>query len=235
MGCPALTRNLKHQEMTFFDQETGVKKVDCVITTLEIEDMLNRETTDLSTLDNTLVDTVVSGGSTNILANSGSASAGNADHLFRYVAKTKYAEEIDTLSYKILKNSDFREVSLEREGKTLLKFAIANGFRNIQNLVQKLKRKRCDYDFVEILACPSGCINGGAQLRHLEESSAKDLIKDLEASHGSMGTSLPENNTDLEQMLNNWGLKEDLEARNFIVLTQYHAVEKLTNGLAIKW
>ena len=26
-------------------------------------------------------------------------------------------------------------------------------------------RKRCDYDFVEIMACPSGCLNGGAQLR----------------------------------------------------------------------
>jgi len=232
---PCFDKKLEASRDDFFDQETGVKEVDCVITTLEIEDMLNRETTDLSTLDNTLVDTVVSGGSTDILANLGSASGGYADHLFRYVAKTKYAEEIDTLSYKILKNSDFREVSLERDGKTLLKFAIANGFRNIQNLVQKLKRKRCDYDFVEILACPSGCINGGAQLRHLEESSAKDLIKDLEASHGSMGTSLPEDNTELEQMLNDWGLKEDVEARNFIVLTQYHAVEKLTNGLAIKW
>ena len=85
--------------------------------------------------------------------------------LCRYVAKQKYQESLDDLAYKTVKNADFREVSLERDGKTVLKFAIANGFRNIQNLVQKLKRKRCDYDFVEILACPSGCINGGAQLR----------------------------------------------------------------------
>ena len=81
------------------------------------------------------------------------------------MAKTEFGEELDTLTYKTLKNSDFREVTLEREGRVLLKFAIANGFRNIQNLVQKLKRKRCDYDFVEVLACPSGCLNGGAQLR----------------------------------------------------------------------
>ena len=86
--------------------------------------------------------------------------------VFRYMAKTEFSEELDTLAYKTLKNADFREVSLERDGKTVLKFAIANGFRNIQNLVQKLKRKRCEYDFVEILACPSGCVNGGAQLRH---------------------------------------------------------------------
>ena len=88
--------------------------------------------------------------------------------VFRYLARTLYEEEIETLTYKTLKNTDFREVILERDGKTLLKFAIANGFRNIQNLVQKLKRKRCDFDFVEVLACPSGCVNGGAQLRHAE-------------------------------------------------------------------
>ena len=81
------------------------------------------------------------------------------------MARSEFGEELDNLTYKTLKNSDFREVTLEREGKVLLKFAIANGFRNIQNLVQKLKRKRCDYDFVEILACPSGCLNGGAHLR----------------------------------------------------------------------
>ena len=81
------------------------------------------------------------------------------------MARTEFGEELDSLTYKTLKNSDFREVTLERDGKVLLKFAIANGFRNIQNVVQKLKRKRCDYDFVEILACPSGCLNGGAQLR----------------------------------------------------------------------
>ena len=88
--------------------------------------------------------------------------------VFRYLARTLYEEEIETLTYKTLKNTDFREVILEKDGKTLLKFAIANGFRNIQNLVQKLKRKRCDFDFVEVLACPSGCVNGGAQLRHEE-------------------------------------------------------------------
>lgn len=54
------------------------------------------------------------------------------------------------------RNPDFREVTLEKDGKTLLKFAIANGFRNIQNLVQKLKRGKSSYDYVEVMACPSG-------------------------------------------------------------------------------
>lgn len=63
-----------------------------------------------------------------------------------------------TLSFR---NPDFREAILEREGKVLLRFAIANGFRNIQNLVQKLKRGKSQYHYVEVMACPSG-INDSA-------------------------------------------------------------------------
>ena len=69
----------------------------------------------------------------------------------------------------------------------------------------------------------------------LQESSAKDLIKSLEESHSQMKTSLPEDNPDLHRLLGDWGLLEDEALRNSLVLTDYHAVEKLTNGLAIKW
>ena len=38
----------------------------------------------------------------------------------------------------------------------MLKFAAAHGFRNIQNLVQKMKRGKSSYHYVEVMACPSG-------------------------------------------------------------------------------
>ena len=80
----------------------------------------------------------------------------------------------DDLKIKTLKNSDFKEIVLENSsGEAMLRFAIANGFRNIQNLVQKMKRKKCSYDLVEVMACPSGCLNGGAQCKPSEE---KDCV-----------------------------------------------------------
>lgn len=54
------------------------------------------------------------------------------------------------------RNKDFQEVTLERDGEVLLQFALAYGFRNIQNLVQKMKRGKCPYHYVEVMACPSG-------------------------------------------------------------------------------
>jgi hypothetical protein len=64
------------------------------------------------------------------------------------------------LEYVAGRNVDIAEV---RQGG--LKFAKIYGFRNIQSLMLKLRRGKCDYDFVEVMACPSGCTNGGGQLR----------------------------------------------------------------------
>ncbi len=83
------------------------------------------------------------------------------------------------MEYSTLKNADFQETRF-KSGDTELKFGVANGFRNIQNLVQKLKRggKGCDFHFVEVMACPSGCLNGGAQAR--PETTGENAITQKE-------------------------------------------------------
>ena len=108
----------------------------------------------------------------------GGGSGGYLEHVFRYAAAKLFGIELrSALEYKIprARNLDLREVTLEGpDGTTLLRFAQAYGFRNIQNMVRKIKptahdihlgtsRDGCGYDYVEIMACPSGCLNGGGQ------------------------------------------------------------------------
>jgi hypothetical protein len=92
------------------------------------------------------------------------------------------------------RNDDLHELALvdPDTGKDRLRFAAAYGFRNIQTIITKMRRsaeaptgasiaadaavaaegvarrvvnaKAQHYDFVEIMACPSGCLNGGAQV-----------------------------------------------------------------------
>lgn len=57
--------------------------------------------------------------------------------------------------FKATRNKDFHESG---------SFAIANGFRNIQNVVRMLKSKT-HFSFVEVEACPGGCICGGGQIK----------------------------------------------------------------------
>lgn len=73
-----------------------------------------------------------------------------------------------------LRNKDFQEVTLEKDGTVLLQFALAYGFRNIQNLVQKLKRGRSPYHYVEVMACPSG---RAAQVELLQSIAVRSCMK----------------------------------------------------------
>jgi NADP-reducing hydrogenase subunit HndD len=44
-----------------------------------------------------------------------------------------------------------------------LRVAVVNGLGNVKKLVQKMKAGEVEYDFVEVMACPGGCIGGGGQ------------------------------------------------------------------------
>ena len=142
----------------------------------------------------------------------GGGSGGYLEHVFRYAAAKIFGIEVrGALEYKIprARNPDLREVTLEGpDGTTLLRFAQAYGFRNIQNMVRKIKptahdihlgtsRDGCGYDYVEIMACPSGCLNGGGQLppppppeeiagiggARPRAMTAKELVDELETKY----------------------------------------------------
>lgn len=57
-----------------------------------------------------------------------------------------------------------------------MKMAKCYGFRNIQKVVQQIKKGKCEYKYIEIMACPSGCFGGGGQPRY-EGVKAKEIVK----------------------------------------------------------
>nr|XP_044986243.1 cytosolic iron-sulfur assembly component 3 isoform X4 [Jaculus jaculus] len=131
-------------------------------------------------------------------------------------------------------NKDFQEVTLEREGQVLLRFAVAYGFRNIQNLVQKLKRGRCPYHYVEVMACPSGCLNGGGQLK-ATDASGRELFQEVERLYGMVRIQAPEDTPGVQELYQYWLQGKGSERVSRLLHTQYHAVEKASSGLSIRW
>lgn len=53
------------------------------------------------------------------------------------------------------------------------------GFKNIQKVVQMIKKDKCPYLYVEIMACPGGCFGGGGQIRY-EGIKNKEIFVDFE-------------------------------------------------------
>ncbi|XP_008854365.1 cytosolic iron-sulfur assembly component 3 isoform X3 [Nannospalax galili] len=131
-------------------------------------------------------------------------------------------------------NKDLQEVTLERNGQVLLNFAMVYGFRNIQNLVQKLKRDRCPYHYVEVMACPSGCLNGGGQLK-APDVQGRELLQQVERLYSMVKAEAPEEALGVQELYQHWLQGENSEQASRLLHTQYHAVEKTNSGLGIRW
>ena len=159
----------------------GARDVDCVISSAEVLTLLDERRVSLADVaaappdaDPPLSglslggggDASGSGGPLLTYAAAG-ASGGHADFVFRHAARELFGVDLGDgpLAWTTARNRDLREVTLEVEGAVVLRFAQAYGFRNIQNVVRRAKAGRCAYHFVEIMACPGGCANGGAQPR----------------------------------------------------------------------
>ena len=126
-------------------------------------------------------------------------SGGYCENLYSFVSHYFNGISIEKpleYTWKPGKNVDTKELILERvdsNGIPLkpLKFLIAYGFRNLQSLVKRLKSgKSQEYSFVEVMACPSGCMNGGGQIR----LDKKDLKSQREMTQKMMN-SLKENSS----------------------------------------
>ncbi|KAM9557793.1 cytosolic iron-sulfur assembly component 3 [Guaruba guarouba] len=231
---PCYDKKLEASRPDFFNQEYQTRDVDCVITTGEVLKLLEQEGVSLSDVDPAPLDTMFSTAEEELTSHSGGGSGGYLEHIYKYAAKELFGIQVDTVQYKPLKNKDFQEVTLEKDGAVLLQFALAYGFRNIQNLVQKLKRGKSPYHYVEVMACPSGCLNGGGQIK-LDGDSSKDQLQQVERLYGSVQTAVPEENRTVHELYEQWlgGVESEMAVK--ALHTEYHAVEKASTGFNIKW
>ncbi len=114
-----------------------------------------------------------------------STSGGNLHYTLQYVASRHPGSRIETTRGRNVDVAEFSVISAS--GSTIFRAARYYGFRNIQNLVRKLKPARPslmpgaravgtsrkaagkpaghEYDYVEVMACPGGCTNGGGQIK----------------------------------------------------------------------
>ncbi|NWS89413.1 NARFL factor, partial [Toxostoma redivivum] len=229
---PCYDKKLEASRPDFFNQEYQTRDVDCVITTGEVLKLLEQEGVSLPDVDPAPLDTLLGGAAEELSTHAGGGSGGYLEHIFRHAAQQLFGIHVGSIHYKPLRNKDFQEVTLERDGQVLLHFALAYGFRNIQNLVQKLKRGKCPYHYVEVMACPSGCLNGGGQIK-LEGESSKEELQEVERLYESPRAEVPEENQAVRELYQHWlGGSERAQA---VLHTQYHAVERANSALNIKW
>jgi len=158
-----------------------------------------------------------------------SGTNGMVSHIARVAARELLGEQGEP-SIEIVRgrNIDFSEL-LINGGK--LKFATAYGFRNIQNIVRRIKQGGCPWQFVEVMACPASCLNGGGQLKPPKGTDPKQWLEGVRRLLESRTVRSPEQNAAAMALLNDPAVWRDIS-----LTTEYHARQaKATTPMQIQW
>ena len=91
------------------------------------------------------------------------ATGGVMEAALRTAVETLTGETLPKLDFTDVRGMEgIKEASYDVAGLKV-KVAVASGLSNAKVLCEKIKNGEADYQFVEIMCCPGGCVNGGGQ------------------------------------------------------------------------
>ncbi len=104
------------------------------------------------------------------------ATGGVMEAALRTAVETLTGEELPSVDFKEVRGMQaIKEAEYDVAG-TKIKVAVASGTKNAKVLLDKIKDGTADYQFIEIMGCPGGCINGGGQpIQHAVVRNFVDL------------------------------------------------------------
>ncbi|NTV91434.1 MAG: 4Fe-4S binding protein, partial [Clostridiales bacterium] len=157
MPCTAKKFEIKRPELS----STGYPDVDVVLTTREIAKMIREAGIDFAELPVRHFDDPM--GEASGAAVIFGATGGVMEAALRTVAELLDGKPAESIEYHAVRGLEgIKEATIEAGGMKI-KAAVAHGTGNARKLMEKIKSGEADYHFVEIMACPGGCVNGGGQ------------------------------------------------------------------------
>jgi len=155
------------------------KDVDIVLTVRELARLARKRKIDLAGLKDKKFDPAlgISTGAGILFAQSG----GVIEAALRTAAEELAGEKLKKVEFEAVRGEagyKHAEIHLRRGfggqvGKIKLKIAVVHTIKNAKKLIEDIKLGKTEYDFVEVMACPDGCIGGGGQPACAEASAGK--------------------------------------------------------------
>jgi len=168
MPCTAKKFESKRLELA----STGYPDVDAVLTTRELARMIKEVGIDFTSLPDSQFDDPMgeASGAGEIFG----ATGGVMEAALRTVVEILNGKPAEDIEYHEVRGVEgIKEASVKAGGMTI-NVAVAHGTGNARKLLDKIRNGETNYHFVEIMACPGGCVNGGGQ--PIQPSSVRSWI-----------------------------------------------------------
>ena len=157
MPCIAKKFERERPEM----KNDGLWNVDNVITTRELSRMIKQANIEFTKLEDSKFDDPM-GEATGAGAIFGT-TGGVMEAALRTAQDTLTGENLDKINFEQVRGEKgIKRATINIAGKEI-KVVAASGLSNAKTILEEIKQGKADYQFVEIMACPGGCIMGGGQ------------------------------------------------------------------------
>jgi iron-only hydrogenase group A len=157
MPCIAKKYECSRPEM----EVDGARDVDYVITTRELARMIKQANINFVELEDSEFDNPM-GEATGAGAIFGT-TGGVMEAAIRTAVDTLENKNVERLEYtEVRGEKGIKETTLNVAGKEI-KIAVASGLANARKIMDEIRAGKSPYHFIEIMACPGGCVMGGGQ------------------------------------------------------------------------
>jgi len=173
MPCTAKKFEARRPEF----ERDGVRDVDYVITTQELCRMIEESGLRFDALEPESFD-LPFGFKTGAGVLFG-ASGGVSEAVLRFVGEKVTGVKSDSYEFNMVRGeAGLRQAALSLNGREF-KLAVVSGLKNARELIEKIKAGKASYDFVEVMACPGGCVGGAGQPVYRDPQVKKMRTKGL--------------------------------------------------------
>ncbi|MCR5073998.1 MAG: [FeFe] hydrogenase, group A [Clostridiales bacterium] len=159
MPCTAKKFEITRDDMSAAGN--GIPDIDVSLTTRELARMIKRAGIRFRDLKDETFDPAfgVASGAGHIFG----ATGGVMEAALRTVAEIVTGEPLKDLDFHEVRGlKDIKEAEYNLKG-TVVRVAVTSGLANAKKLLDMVKSGERQYHFIEVMACPGGCVNGGGQ------------------------------------------------------------------------
>lgn len=187
--------------MELFYEEYAGHDVDLVLTTRELTRMIRSAHIAPSTLKDEVCDELMQDGSgAGVIFG---ATGGVMEAALRSAHFLVTGKNPDADAFKNVRRTREDEFTMTAEipiGDITVRTAVVSGLANTRRLIERIEREEVHFDFVEVMACPGGCVGGGGQPIHDSEELALTRSKNLYFLDASNELRFSHENPDIQKL-----------------------------------
>lgn len=155
MPCTAKKYEAKRPELG----RNNYQDVDCVLTVQELAKMIKSANIDFGALPESEFDKPFGLGSgAGVIFG---ATGGVMEAALRTVYEIVTGKDLENIDFKMVRGLKGTREATIQVGDLPVKVCVTSGLANARKIMELIKEGKADYHFIEIMACPGGCIGGG--------------------------------------------------------------------------